>query len=99
MASEWSIEYGPHIEQQFEKMDDPVVRTILQRVDRLETDPNLGKLLKGKASEYNLHSYRVATTQGEYRLIYQLLEDEKEILAIFVGSREDIYDRLERWLD
>jgi mRNA-degrading endonuclease RelE of RelBE toxin-antitoxin system len=99
MGSNWTIEYSPHVVNQFNSLGDSIVRPVLKRTDRLKENPRLGKPLKGKASGYNLRSLRIGTAQGEFRLIYQLWQDDQEILVVFIGSREDIYDRLERWLE
>jgi mRNA-degrading endonuclease RelE of RelBE toxin-antitoxin system len=99
MASKWTIEYGPYIQKQFDDYADPIVKTILERIDRLLKNPRSGKPLKGKASEYNLQSLRVTTGLGEFRVIYQVLEEKNTLLVVFIGTREYIYDRLDRWLD
>lgn len=99
MGYDWSIEYGPYITQQFEKLNETVVQTAIKRIGRLQKNPELGKPLKGKARNYNLRSLRISTSQGEFRVIYQLWEEHKKILAVFIGSREDVYDRLNRWLE
>lgn len=99
MASDWSIEYGPYVEGQFSDFDDSIVRTLLQKIDRLKENPTLGKRLSGKASEYRLRALRVSTGQGEFRVIYQLFRDPEDILVVFTGSREEVYDQLDRWLD
>lgn len=98
MASEWSIEYGPYVRDQFENYDDSIVRSVLRKIGKLAQNPDRGKRLSGKASEYRLRSLRVATGQGEYRVIYQLFRDDKDILVVFFGSREEVYNRLDRWL-
>lgn len=98
MGSNWSIQYGPYIQKQFEDYAEPIVKTTLKRIDKLRENPRLGKPLKGKASEYNLRSLRVTTGQGEFRVIYQLHE-KNTLLVVFIGTREEVYDRLDRWLD
>ena len=99
MESDWSIEYGPYITREFKQLNSSVVQTVLKRVERLLENPILGKPIKGKASDYNLRALRITTGQKEFRLIYQLWEKERKILVIFIGSREDVYERLERWLE
>jgi mRNA-degrading endonuclease RelE of RelBE toxin-antitoxin system len=99
MGSDWSIEYGPYVEAQFEDFDNSLTRSLLKKTDKLRENPTLGKRLSGKASDYRLRALRVGTGQGEFRVIYQRFQESKEILVIFAGTREEVYDRLDRWLD
>lgn len=99
MVSEWSIEYGPYVEAQFEELDNSLVRSLLQKIGKLQDNPTLGKRLSGQASDYRLRALRVGTGQGEFRVIYQRYQESKEILVVFAGTREEVYDRLDRWLD
>ena len=99
MGFDWTIEYGPYITRQFKQLNKSVVQTVLRRVERLLKNPILGKPIKGNASDYNLRALRITTGQGEFRVIYQLWEKQGKILVIFIGGREDVYERLERWLE
>lgn len=43
-----------------------------------------------------VRSERVGTPSGEYRVLYQILEEEREVFVLLVGSREEVYGLLER---
>ena len=41
-------------------------------------------------------SYRLGTPGGEFRIIYELIEEDKVVFIFLIGPRDDIYDELER---
>ena len=65
------------------------IRTALER---LAETPYLGKPLSGPL--YGYWSYRV----GNYRIIYQVIEQELVIFVFAVGHRKDVYSSLKRVL-
>lgn len=73
---------------------DPEVRKAYSRAfKRLSETPNLGKSLRGHEE---LRSIPVTTTSGEHRIIYRLMPRECVVYVVLVGSREGIYELLER---
>jgi len=61
---------------------------------KLRTNPYLGKSLKGELKGY--YSLHFSLSNGAARAIYKIIEDEKIVLVILVGYRENIYDILKR---
>ena len=61
---------------------------------KLKSNPYLGKALKGKLKGY--FSLHFSLSNGEARAIYKIIENEKIVLVILVGYRENIYDILKR---
>ncbi len=61
---------------------------IVKKVESyLSKDPlNLGKPLKGNMS--SLYRYRI----GDYRVIYEVIDDVLMIVAVRVGHRKNVYD-------
>ncbi len=60
---------------------------ILRRLKALEVDPYLGKKLKGRENTYSL---RV----GDFRIIYEIHLDIREIWILKIDKRERVYDRI-----
>ena len=59
----------------------------------MPSPPRAGKELVGYPSP---RSERVGTPSGEYRIIYELSEAEREVFVLLVGSREEVYGLLGR---
>ncbi len=90
----WRLKYDPRVRKQLQKIrNTDVIRRIKQSAEVLQERPYSGKPLH----EYSgVRSKRIGTTEGEYRLIYQLVEEKQEVFIILVGHRKDIYDLLGR---
>lgn len=60
---------------------------IEEKVDNylVQAPKELGKPLAGKYS--GLHRYR----HGDYRIIYQIIEEENTIVILRVGHRKEVY--------
>lgn len=62
-----------------------IYERVIRAIDGLETEPFLGKLLKGELK--GLYSLRV----GSYRIIYEVHQHKLIIRIIDIGHRKDIY--------
>ncbi|HPI77991.1 MAG TPA: type II toxin-antitoxin system RelE/ParE family toxin [bacterium] len=72
----------------------PDIREICgNAVERLASDPYEGKPLKRPFED--LRSFRTSS----YRIIYKIEEKKIAIIAVAVGHRKDIYEKLKRLLD
>lgn len=90
----WTLCYDPRVRKCLEKIrDKAVIRRIKQAAAHLALAPYSGKELEGHP---RVRSERVGTPGGEYRVLYQLLEEEREVFIVLVGSREEVYGLLER---
>jgi len=86
----WKIKFLPEAEKELKQIDRPVVQRILkflnERIRLLEDPRKIGEPLKGpKLGKY--WKYRV----GDYRIIFQIRENEITILLVRVGHRKKIY--------
>ena len=72
-------------QKQLDKLPDNVVESLLIAIQNLAQDPRLvgSKKMKGR------DGYRVR--KGEYRIIYDVLDDELIVEVIALGHRKDIY--------
>jgi len=99
MASEWELEYSPQFQKRVDRIKDKhVVKKIFEEAESLVDNPYREKLLQGKPRQYGIRSSRFGTRYGEMRLLYKLIEEEKKIYVVYVGTREEIYDLLNRWV-
>jgi len=82
----WKIQYTQKAAKSILKLNPSIRDRIKKEIEKLESDPNLGKQLIGVLS--GLRSLRV----GDYRVIYKKEFNELIILVIAVGHRKSIYD-------
>lgn len=66
------------------KLDAQSKKPIKSKLKNLAKEPELGKPLKYS----NFWRLRV----GDYRAIYEIFEDKKQVVVLFVGHRKDVYD-------
>jgi mRNA interferase RelE/StbE len=60
-------------------------RKISKWIDALKTNPHLGKKLQGSDRE----TRRIKV--GDYRIIYEVYEDQKLIVVVYIGTRGGAY--------
>jgi len=83
------------------KLDNKSQQQVLQKIEVLKQYPlKVGKPLKG-----NLQDYRSIRAVGQrYRIIYQVKENEIEVIIVAVGIRRDgdkkrdIYELMKKYL-
>jgi len=99
MENNWNIQHTSIIQKRFIKIKDTqVLDKIFSKIDSLAKNPTQGKVLSGKAKQRNLRSLRFGTNYGEMRLIYEVIEKDHVILCHFIGTREEVYHLMDRWL-
>ena len=85
----YSVEFRPAVLKSIKRLPKKELRRIKKKIDGLSEnlpDPATTKM-KG-----NNPFHRVRT--GNYRIVYQILEDRLIILVVKVGHRKDVYKRL-----
>ena len=84
--SSYTIVITAKAQKQLDKFSDHVVAPILEAIADLAQNPRPSgcKKLKGR------DGYRIRT--GNYRIIYEIFDQELIIDVIAVGHRKDIYD-------
>jgi len=67
---------------------------VIKNLKQLQNDPYMGSFLSGDLEGY--YSLHFSLSGGEARAIYTILDEEKIVLIILVGYRENIYKEVKR---
>ena len=84
----YEVRLAPAAVRQLRKLDPPGRRRVQAAIDLLAEDPRPpgGRQLVGGAGEW-----RVRT--GDFRIIYDVRDEELTVLVVKVGHRRDVYER------
>jgi mRNA interferase RelE/StbE len=64
-----------------------VIKRVRSGLERLAENPRPGKSLQGALVPF--WSYRV----GDYRVVYEIRDEELIVLVVMLGHRREIYER------
>lgn len=83
----YSVKVAPAAERQLRKFDPPVRRRIQAAIDLLAENPRPPKAIQlvGGAGEWRIRT-------GDYRIIYEIHDDQLIVLVLRTGHRRHIYD-------
>lgn len=83
----WTVGIASAAQKQLEAIGDNRVRQrIVQRIDRLQHEPDK----QGKALVDELEGYRSVRAVGQrYRIIYTLKEEQVVVIVVTIGIRKD----------
>ena len=77
----------------FKKLPKNIQRLLIEKAHVLTTNPQAGEPLKGK---YRLlRSLHLSIEGTAYRIIYQIFQKGETIVIRLVGTRENIYKKLD----
>jgi len=83
--------------KQFKKFDVNIRNRLKTELMELEKEPfQKGNFLQGFA--HGLCYIKILHNGVQYRAVYDIAENKKEVLVIFIGSRENFYKELRRFL-
>lgn len=84
---QWAIGVASEAQKQLNAIEDSRIRKrILQRIDRLQYEPDK----QGKQLKDDLEGYRSVRTVGQrYRIIYKLEEEQVVVIVVAIGIRKD----------
>jgi len=82
----YQIIFQSSAERDFKKLPRDIQSRIIKKLEELKLNPHFGIPLVGNLS--GLWKLRV----GDYRIIYQIKNEELIILILKVGNRKNIYD-------
>ena len=80
----FSVLLHPVAAKFLESLDDQFKERIKNKLEELKRYPERGKPLK--------HSHFRSLRIGDYRALYEIRRDLKEIVILFIGHRKDVYD-------
>jgi mRNA interferase RelE/StbE len=81
----YRIKLKPSVKKWLDKAEAPVRRRLLRAIEKLERPQEL----KGVKSLRGSHSYRIRV--GDFRVIYEVYNEELLVLVIQVDHRRQIY--------
>lgn len=92
MAEIW---YHPKVKKDLKKLDKKIAQKILDYVPHLAEQPSQGVRLSGELHDF--YKYKISLQGVSYRIIYKILSEGKIVIwIVFIGARENIYERLLR---
>jgi addiction module RelE/StbE family toxin len=87
--------FHPKFKSDLKKIDKSVVKDIRDKhLDIILQDPMAYERLKGKLS--HIYSYHFQKNSIQYRIAYEVLEEDKVIFHYMVATRENFYKKLEK---
>ena len=85
----YSINIKKSVEKDLRKLPTSVISRVIEAIENLKDDPYPRQSKKLKSTE---KTYRLRV--GNYRIIYQVDEERKEIVIYHVRHRENVYEKL-----
>ena len=82
----YQIELSPYAERQLRKLDADTQALVGAAIDLLTHDPRPSGVKKLKGQE-NVYRIRIR----DYRIVYEIQDDQLLVLIIKIGHRRDIY--------
>lgn len=93
----YDVYLSPRAKKQYKRFDAHIKHEIRSGLLELEENPHQkGSLLQGFS--HGLRYIKVFHAGVQYRAVYDQKDDKKEVLVIFIGSRENFYKELRRFL-
>lgn len=81
----YSLEFKRSVARDVEGIPKRDLKRIMDRIEALRDDPRPPGCVKLSGQEY----YRVR--QGNYRIVYEIVDDWLVVVVIAVGHRRDVY--------
>ncbi|HLR97828.1 MAG TPA: type II toxin-antitoxin system RelE/ParE family toxin [Jiangellaceae bacterium] len=82
----YAISYVPSAAKAIRKLDRPTARRLLEAIGELASDPRPSGCIQLKGGDGELR-IRV----GDYRIVYDVQDDELVVLVLRVGHRREVY--------
>lgn len=85
--SSYAVEFTKSAQKELRKLPHAVSLRILRAIDKLSADPRRGSVRPMVGTK----SWRLRV--GEYRVVYDILDDKLVMLIIRVRHRKDVYGK------
>ena len=93
----FAVYLSSRAKKQYKKFDGHIKHKLITELFELEENPSeKGSLLQGLS--HGLRYIKIFHAGVQYRAVYDISKDKKEVLVIFIGSRENFYKELTRFL-
>jgi len=93
----YNVYLSPRAKKQYKRFDAHIRHKIKAELLELEEEPyEKGNLLQGFSP--GLRYIKIFHAGIQYRAVYDMENDKNEVLVIFIGSRENFYKELRRFL-
>jgi mRNA-degrading endonuclease RelE of RelBE toxin-antitoxin system len=93
----YEVKLGTRATRQVEKLDPHIKEVVKRRLrETLASDPHRYSFLSGKYS--GLRRVAFSTSAGGFRAVFTIRENKRRVVVLFVGSRENFYKELQRYL-
>jgi len=91
----FELKFHPAVKRDLKKIGKSVAREIKDKhfrniKENPSTSENLSHMFKG------LKAYHFKSGTVEYRIIYEIYEDENIVIVLLIGKRENLYSKLKR---
>lgn len=80
--------------KQLRNLDEPVKNRIIISLEEIAKNPFIGSRLKGDLAIS--YSYHLRASGVEYRIAYQIKEQEIVVVVLQIGTRENFYEELKK---
>ncbi|WP_227002790.1 type II toxin-antitoxin system RelE family toxin [Salicibibacter kimchii] len=84
----YSIQFSKDARKQLNKLDKNTAKRIINSIEKLQYSPREHRHSK-KMKGYKDNIYRLRV--GQFRIIYEIIEEKVVVLIVRLGSRGDIY--------
>jgi len=84
-VARYSLEFKRSVQKDVRAIPKRDLQRILGRIEALRDDPRPPGSVKLSGEEY----YRIR--QGDYRIVYEIIDDRLVVVIIAVGHRRDVY--------
>lgn len=94
MISQYAVLLMPSGKRSLKKLPKPIQKQLLQKSLELKNDPLQGPKLQGVV--HFVRSLHIRMQNSDYRIAYEIIEQQRVILVHYIASRENFYSELLR---
>ena len=85
----YCVDFAPRIEDQLKKIPKHIRDLILERIEKLGSDPRPNGVEPLHGSDKGLYRVR----QGDYRIVYSIQDQKLLVLIVRVVNRKEVYKK------
>ena len=82
----YSLAIKKSAEKELRKIPSVILKKLMEKIKMLSSDP---RPVGSEALKYQEGSYRIR--QNDYRVVYQIDDDKKEVMIIRAAHRSEVY--------